>query len=249
MNEFSQEIIIIRGSKKYWIWNKMCTPRLQYHFRSGEHPCYVFAPSLLFFFFIWFFSLFLSSFSNRQPRPASSASSGGHQCVWGALPTSSSTTCGLRGRGGRSRSLQWSLRWRRPPLGPQGLFRERSVTGNTLWWSAILKLDFHLHFCNNNFLWWYFSQLWPSITIPRTRRMSCPSWKEPSSTLSRKTMTAGSKGSATASPDCSQETTLSRSCTMLTKREKEHTQNSTAVLNRGKTVNMYRFMQSSDCSS
>lgn len=90
--------------------------------------------------------------SNRQPRPASSTSSRGHQCVWGALSPSSSTACGLRGRRGRRRSLQRSLRWWRPPLGPQGLFRKRSVTGNTfVWRSSYFNLTYHLRFCNDDF--------------------------------------------------------------------------------------------------
>ena len=71
--------------------------------------------------------LSLSSLSNRQPCPASSASPRGHGCVWGALSPSSSPACGLWGRGGRSGSLQRPLRWRRPPVGPQGLSRERLV--------------------------------------------------------------------------------------------------------------------------
>lgn len=69
-----------------------------------------------------------SSFSNRQPRPASAAPARGHGRLWGGLSPSSSPTCGLWGRGSRGGSLQRSLRRRRPPLGPQGLFRERLVT-------------------------------------------------------------------------------------------------------------------------
>lgn len=125
--------------------------------------------------------VFPSSFSNRQPRPASSTSPGGHWCVWGAFSPTSSTTCGLRGRGACSRSLQRSLCWRRPPLGPQGLFRERSASNQQ---HNRVAFSYSLFSCVSHIdhLWCHFSQLWPSMTIPRTRRTSCLSWKEPSST-------------------------------------------------------------------
>lgn len=184
------------------------------------------------FFPLSFLIRLLSSFSYRQPRPASSASPRRHRCVWGALPSSSTSTCGLRGRGGSRGSLQRPLLWRWPPMGPQGLFRERSVTGK-LQLCGCQRFFNPVHFSNDKFLLCHcFCQLWPSMTTARTRRMSCPSWREPSSTSSRKTMTAGSKASAMASPDSSQETTSSRSCTMLTKkrrRRKKTPKNSTAV--------------------
>lgn len=47
----------------------MCTPRLQYHFRSGEHPCYVFAPSLLFFSSFDFFLSFCRLSVTDSPAP------------------------------------------------------------------------------------------------------------------------------------------------------------------------------------
>lgn len=93
-------------------------------------------------------------------------------------------------------------------MGTQGLFRERSVL---LGLTSLCLLPSHN--CR-----WRPLQLWPSTTTPRTRRTSCPSWKEPSSTSSRRMMTAGSRASATASRDSSQETMLSPSCTMLTKK-------------------------------
>lgn len=96
-------------------------------------------------------------------------------------------------------------------MGAQGLFRERS---------ALLGLTFPLCLLPSHNCRWCPLQLWPSTTTPRTRRTSCPSWKEPSSTSSRRMMTAGSKASATASRDSSQETTLSQSCTMLTKKKR-----------------------------
>lgn len=70
---------------------------------------------------------FLPCFSNRQPIPTSSTSPRGHWCLWRASSPSSASTCRLRGRGGRSGSLQRSLRWRRPPVGSQELLRERLV--------------------------------------------------------------------------------------------------------------------------
>lgn len=96
-------------------------------------------------------------------------------------------------------------------MGAQGLFRERSV---------LLGLPSPLCLLPGHNCCWCSLQLWPSTTTPRTRRMSCPSWKEPSSTSSRRMMTAGSKASATASRDSSQETMLSPSCTMLTKKRR-----------------------------
>lgn len=120
--------------------------------------------------------LFPSPPSNRQPRPTSSTSPGGHRCVWGALSPSTSTPCGLRGRGGCRGSLQRPLRRRRPPLGPQGLSRERSAAGNaSVQPSAFIQSTYLSHLPKS------FFQLWPSMTIPRTRRTSCPSWKEQSS--------------------------------------------------------------------
>lgn len=102
-------------------------------------------------FLILFLLHCLSSFSNRQPRPATSASPRGYWRVWGALSPASTPTCGLWGRGGRGGSLQWPLLWRRPPLGSQGLFRERFVRGNTAGWGTLF---FFLLFFPRYFTHW-----------------------------------------------------------------------------------------------
>lgn len=60
------------------------------------------------------------------------------------------------------------------------------------------------------------SQWWPSTTTPGTRTTSWASSRGPSSTWSRRTTTAGSRGSATASRGSSPATTWSPSCTTPT---------------------------------
>lgn len=123
---------------------------------------------------------------------------------------SAASSSWLRRGGRRRRAVQRPLRRRRPTVGTQELRRERfaqSATRSGLFSSLTLILT---NFSLPVFQWW------PSTTTPRTRTTSCLSWRGRSFTSSRRTMTAGSRASATASPDCSPATTWSPSCTTPT---------------------------------
>lgn len=104
------------------------------------------------------------------------------------------------------------------------LISYKFVAQYDLWW-VILRLLYMclIHNIYSKVLLFFFylcfyfpPQWWPSTTTPETRRTSSRSRRAPSSTWSRRTMTAGTRAWWTAPRASSRATTSSPSCTTPT---------------------------------